>query len=78
MKRHKALHLSGYWIYVMVFGKKVAFRRTESQVWYYQFTKGMGNGDPMECGSYRGIKLFEHATKVVGRTFNTEFGRRLI
>ena len=25
-----------------------------------------GKGDPMECGSYRGIKLLEHAMKVVG------------
>ena len=24
-----------------------------------------GKGDPMECGSYRGIKLLEHAMKVV-------------
>jgi len=26
-------------------------------------------GDPMECGSYRGIKLLEHAMKVVERIF---------
>jgi len=25
--------------------------------------------DPMECGFYRGIKLLEHAMKVVERTF---------
>ena len=24
-----------------------------------------GKGDPMECGSYRGMKLLEHAMKVV-------------
>ena len=24
-----------------------------------------GKGDPVECGSYRGIKLLEHAMKVV-------------
>ena len=24
-----------------------------------------GKGDPMECGSYTGIKLLEHAMKVV-------------
>ena len=24
-----------------------------------------GKGDPLECGSYRGIKLLEHAIKVV-------------
>jgi len=26
-----------------------------------------GQGDPMECGSYRGTKLLEHATKMVAR-----------
>jgi len=26
-------------------------------------------GDPMECGSYRGTKLLEHAMKVVERIF---------
>ena len=33
-----------------------------------------GKGDPMECGSYRGIKLLEHATKGF---LSTEFGSRL-
>jgi len=28
-----------------------------------------GKGDPMECGSYRGIKLLEYAMKVVERIF---------
>jgi len=28
-----------------------------------------GKGDPMECGSYRGIKLLEHAMQVVERIF---------
>ena len=28
-----------------------------------------GKGDPMECGSYRGIKLLEHAMKLVERIF---------
>jgi len=28
-----------------------------------------GKGDPMECGFYRGMKLFEHAMKVVERIF---------
>jgi len=28
-----------------------------------------GKGDPMECGSYRGIKLMEHAMTVVERIF---------
>jgi len=29
-----------------------------------------GKDDPMECGSYRGIKLLEHAMKVVERIFD--------
>ena len=28
-----------------------------------------GKVDPMECGSYRGIKFLEHAMKVVERIF---------
>ena len=28
-----------------------------------------GKGDPVECGSYRGIKLLKHAMKVVERIF---------
>jgi len=28
-----------------------------------------GKGDPMECGSDRGIKMLEHAMKVVGMMF---------
>ena len=28
-----------------------------------------GKGDPIECGSYRGIKLLEHALTVVERIF---------
>jgi len=28
-----------------------------------------GKGDPTECGSYRVIKLLEHAMKVTERTF---------
>ena len=28
-----------------------------------------GKGDPMECGSYRAIKLLEHAMKVIERVF---------
>ena len=28
-----------------------------------------GKGDPMECGSYRGIRLLEHAMNVVERIF---------
>jgi len=28
-----------------------------------------GKGDPMECGSYKGIRLLEYAIKVVERIF---------
>ena len=34
-------------------------------------------GDPMECGSYRGIKLLEHAMKVI-EDFCCPFSYRLI
>jgi len=36
-----------------------------------------GKGDPIECGSYRGIKLLEHAMKVLERILSTESGSRL-
>jgi len=35
-----------------------------------------GKGHPMECGSYGGIKLLEHAMKVVERNSKTEFSSR--
>ena len=37
-------------------------------VFCYQFSKGKP-GDPMKCGSYRAIKLLEHAMKVIERVF---------
>ena len=43
------------------------FQRIGNQVRFFQSTKS--KGDPMECGSYRGIKLLEHAMKVVERIF---------
>ena len=36
-----------------------------------------GKGDPMECGSYRGIKLLGHTMKVVERIFEHRIGSRL-
>jgi len=36
-----------------------------------------GKGDPMECGSYRGIKLLEHAMKVVERIFEHRIWRQI-
>jgi len=37
-----------------------------------------GKGDPMQCGSYRGIKLLEDAIKWWKVSLNTEFSSRLI
>ena len=36
-----------------------------------------GKGDPMECGSYRGIKLLEHAMKVVERIFENRIRQQI-
>jgi len=36
-----------------------------------------GKGDPMERGSYRGIKLFEHAMKVVERIFENRIRQQI-
>ena len=46
----------------MVLWKKEAFQRIGNQVWCCQSTKAKAT---LECGSYRGIKLLEHAMKVV-------------
>ena len=35
-----------------------------------------GKGDPMECRSYRGTKLLEHAIKVVERIFEHRIWQR--
>ena len=36
-----------------------------------------GEGDPMKCGSYRGIKLLEHARKVVERIFEDRIRQQI-
>jgi len=36
-----------------------------------------GKGDPLECGSYRGIKLLEHAMKVVKRIFEDRIWQQI-
>ena len=36
-----------------------------------------GKGDPMECGSYRGIKLLEHAMKVAERIFEDRIRQQI-
>ena len=37
-----------------------------------------GKGDPMECGSYRGIKLLEDAMKVVERIFEHRIRQQIV
>jgi len=37
-----------------------------------------GKGDPMECGSYRGIKLLEHDMKVVERIFEHRIRQQIV
>jgi len=36
-----------------------------------------GKGDPMECGSHKGIKLVEHAMKVVERIFENRIRQQI-
>jgi len=36
-----------------------------------------GKGDPMECGSYRGIKLLEHAMKEMERIFQQRIRQQI-
>jgi len=36
-----------------------------------------GKGDPMECGSHRGIKLLEHAMKVMQRIFEHKIWQQI-
>ena len=37
-----------------------------------------GKGDPMECGSYRGNKLLEHAMKVIERIFEHRIRQQIV
>jgi len=34
-------------------------------------------GDPMECGSYRALKLLEHAIKLIERVFERRIGEKV-
>ena len=83
MKRHKAPKLSGLvaemiqttgnigtqWILDLCNGivKEVSIPEDWKSSVVLPIYKG--KGDPMECGSYRGIILLEHAMKVVERIF---------
>ena len=44
----------------------------------YSMTIYKGKGDPMECGSYRGIKLLEHTMKVVERIFENRILHQIV
>ena len=37
-----------------------------------------GKGDPMECGSYRGMKMLEHAMKVVERIVEHRIRQQIV
>ena len=37
-----------------------------------------GKGDPVECGSYRGVKLLENAMKVVERIFEDRVWQQIV
>jgi len=83
MKRHKALRLSGLsaemiqaaegirteWLLDLCngIGKEGCIPEDWKSSVILPIYKG--KGDPMECGSYRGIQLLEHAMKVVERIF---------
>ena len=86
MKRHKAPGLS-----VLVAEMIQAAWDTATQ-WLLDLCNGIvkegleikcgstivqSKSDPVECGSYRGIKLLELALKVVEKILSTEFGSRL-
>jgi len=83
MKRHKAPGLSGLvaemiqatgdigiqWI--LDFCNGIVKEGSNPEDWKSSLVLPIykGKGDPMECGSYRGIKLLGHAVKVVERIF---------
>ena len=54
------------WIYVMVCERRCIPKDWKSSVVLPIYK---GKGDPVDCGSYRGIRLLEHAVKVVERIF---------
>ena len=62
MKSFIVLH----WIYVMVCERRCIPKDWKSSVVLPIYK---GKGDPVDCGSYRGIRLLEHAVKVVERIF---------
>ena len=40
---------------------------------WYQFSRG--KGDAMSCGAYRGVKLLEHAMKIVEKVLERRMRR---
>ena len=83
MKRHKAPGLSGLVAEIMQatrdigiqwildLGNGIVKEGSIPEDWKSSVVLSIykGKGDPMECGSYRGIELLEHAMKVVERIF---------
>jgi len=84
IKRHKASRLSGLitkmfqWILDLCNG--IVKEGNISKDWkssvVLPFYKG--KGDLMECGSYRRIKLLEHAMKVVERIFEHKIRQQIV
>ena len=91
MKRHKALGLSGLtaemiqategigtqWLLDICNGIVKAGCIPEDWKSSVILPIYKGKGDPMECGSYRKIKLLEHATKVVERIFEHKIWQQI-
>jgi len=45
--------------------------------WKSRVILPISNGNPMECGSYRGLKLLEHAMKVVEKIFEHKIRQQI-
>jgi len=87
MKRHKTPGMSG------IVAEMIQFTGDIGTQWILNLCNGIvkeedwkssmvlpiykGKGDPMECGSYRGIKLLDHAMKVVERIFENRIRRQI-
>ena len=87
MKRHRAPGLSGLvaemiqaqWVLDVCTGNGIVKEGSIPEDWKSSVVLPIykGKGNPMECGSYRGINFLEHAMKVVEGFLSTEFGSRL-
>jgi len=90
MKRHKAPGLSGLVAEMIIHRGYSNSTDTGFMSWNCETTlypRGLqvkyvlpvykGKGDPMKCGSYRGIKLLKHAKKVVERIFENRIRQQI-